>query len=58
MTNIYFYKKASQNGKTRPLTLSWERSLHIGTSPLIYKANQWTGFYIIKASIMNELILN
>ena len=25
------------------------------TSPLICRANQWTGFYMIKASVMKEL---
>ena len=24
------------------------------TSPLIYRANQWTGFYIIGTSVMKE----
>ena len=28
---------------------------HIDTSPLICSANQWTGFYMITASIMKEL---
>ena len=28
---------------------------HIETSPLIYPANQWTGFYMIKTSVMKEL---
>ena len=28
---------------------------HIETSPLIYSANQWTGFYMITASVMKEL---
>ena len=28
---------------------------HIETSPRICRANQWTGFYIIGTSIMNEL---
>ena len=28
---------------------------HIETSPLIYCANQWTGFYMIGTSIMKEL---
>ena len=27
----------------------------IETSPLICRANQWTGFYIITASVMKEL---
>ena len=29
---------------------------HIQTSPLICGANQWTGFYMITASVMKELI--
>ena len=29
----------------------------IETSPLICSANQWTGFYMITASVMNELNL-
>ena len=29
---------------------------HTETSPLIYIANQWTGFYVISASAMKELI--
>ena len=28
---------------------------HIETSPLIFRANQWTGFYMITASAMKEL---
>ena len=28
---------------------------HIETSPLICSANQWTGFYMITASVMKEL---
>ena len=28
---------------------------HIETSPLIFVANQWTGFYMITASVMKEL---
>ena len=28
---------------------------HIETSPLIRSANQWTGFYMITASVMKEL---
>ena len=28
---------------------------HIETSPLICKTNQWTGFYMIMASVMKEL---
>ena len=30
-------------------------SYHTRTSPLIYKANQWTGFYVIGTSAMTEL---
>ena len=29
---------------------------HIETSPLICRADQWTGFYMITASVMKELI--
>ena len=29
---------------------------HIETSPLIYSANEWSGLYMIGASIMKELI--
>ena len=28
---------------------------HIETSPLICSANQWTGFYVITASVMKGL---
>ena len=28
---------------------------HIETSPFICSANQWTGFYMITASVMKEL---
>ena len=31
---------------------------HIETSPLICSANQWTGFYMITASVMKELNKN
>ena len=37
------------------LALSWRRSYHIETSPLIYRVNQWTGFYMIETSVMKEL---
>ena len=30
---------------------------HIETSPLICRANQWTGFYMITASVIKGLIL-
>ena len=29
---------------------------HIETSPLIFRANKWTGFYMVTASVMKELI--
>ena len=28
---------------------------HIKTSPFIWSANQWTGFYMIAASVMKEV---
>ena len=28
---------------------------HIETSPLIFSANQWTGFYMIETSVRKEL---
>ena len=37
------------------LTLSWRRPLPYRASPLIFSANQWTGFYMITASVMKEL---
>ena len=37
------------------LTLSWRGRYHIETSPLICRANQWTGFYMITASVMKVL---
>ena len=39
------------------LTLSWQRSLSYRTSPLICRANQWTGFYMISASVMTISLL-
>ena len=36
------------------LALSW-RCHYIETSPLIWRANHWTGFYMIMASVMKEL---
>ena len=38
-----------------PLTLSWRRTYHIETRPLICKANQWTGFYVTETSVMKVL---
>ena len=31
---------------------------HIETSPLIFSANHWTGFYMMGTSVMKELIYN
>ena len=31
---------------------------HIEASPLIYRANQWTGFYMIWTSLLKELKAN
>ena len=31
-----------------------EVTYHIETSPLIWYGNQWTGFYMIEASVMKE----
>ena len=30
---------------------------HIGTNTLLYRADQWTGFYMIRTSVMKELML-
>ena len=37
------------------LTLSWRGPLSYRTSPLICRADQWTGFYMITVSVMKEL---
>ena len=31
------------------------RPYHIGTSPLVCRTNQWTGFYMIWTSVMKDL---
>ena len=31
---------------------------HIETSPLIYRANQWTDFYMIGTTVMKELTID
>ena len=38
------------------LTLSWQTSLYIETSPLIFRANQWIGFYMIGTSVLKKLM--
>ena len=34
-----------------------EGRYHIGTSPLICRVNQWTGFFMIGTSVMKELTI-
>ena len=45
--------------KMLPKTLNYHfhdgGSYHIETSPLICRANQWTDFYMITASVVKEL---
>ena len=43
---------------TNYLLLHDGRPYHVETNPLICKANQWTGFYMIGTSVMNDLISN
>ena len=46
--------------RVRPLvsiTLSRQRLLSIETSQLIWRANQWAGFYMIGTSVMKELMV-
>ena len=43
--------------KISGLTLSRRSRYHIETSPLICFANQWTGFYMISASVVKELMV-
>ena len=38
-------------------TLSWRRSCHIETSPLISRTNQWTGFYLIGTFVLSSFWL-
>ena len=58
----FFLAKEMIHLNKNPLTLSWRRplsyrhqSIDIETSPLICGANQWTGFYMITASVMKRL---
>ena len=55
--NISFISETNDFLKNlnKVLTLSWRRPLYIETTPLICSANQWTGFYMIAASIMKGL---
>ena len=43
---FYIFKK---------LTLSWRSHYHTETSPLICRANQWTGLYMITNSVIKKL---
>ena len=47
--HFYYYANASE------LTLSWRRPLSYRNQSIDLRANQWTGFYIITASVMKEL---
>ena len=40
------------------LILSWLSRYHIESSPLICRANQWNGFYMITVSVIKELKWN
>ena len=62
----FFVDRTEFSNKIFELTLSWRRPIsfrnqsidlryHIETSPLICSANQWTGFYMISASVMKGL---
>ena len=42
-------------GRMNILLTFMTEAVHIETSPLIYRANQWTGFYMVPASVMKEL---
>ena len=55
--NISFISETNDFLKNlnKVLTLSWRRPLYIETTPLICGANQWSGFYMIAASIMKGL---
>ena len=39
------------------LVLSWRGAISYRSQSLICRANQWTGFYMITASVMKELML-
>ena len=41
---LYFFNSFHDGGR-----------YHIETSPMVCRENQWTGFYIITASVMKEL---
>ena len=50
----YFFQR--ENKDLAGLQLFYDGGrYHMETSPLICRANQWTGFYIITASVLKEL---
>ena len=58
----YLVIKCSFSSSMKHLFLNWVHWLfhdggryHIEASPLIFRVNQWTGFYMITASVMKEL---
>ena len=57
MRNLTNFDSNTQKSKTfAPYLFHDGGQYHIETSPLICRANQWTGFYMISASVVKELI--
>ena len=53
---LMFIKRSQFKNTVRiPILFHYGGCYHIETSPLIYSANQLTGFYMITASIMKDL---
>ena len=55
LKNRHFLPHDTQSFFTLHLTLHDEGPYHIKTSPLICRANQWAGFYMVGASVMKNL---
>ena len=55
MGNIEIKGNIDTNGLRSFLTFHDGARYHIETSPLICSPNQWTGFYMISASVMKGL---
>ena len=56
MSRVRFYQRDNRALKIEHLRLFHDGGrYHIETSPLICRANQWTGFNMITASVMKEL---
>ena len=57
--NIHTFSRKGQSLKVLKITLLAffhdGGPYHTETSPLIRRANQWTGFYMIGTSVMKEL---